>query len=307
MSDLEQEAPATEEMPVVEVLDNVSQIEKEFQDAKEEATAKPVEPAPVSEPSELEKRAMEQGWKPQEQFDSSKGRRFIGAEEFLERGELFGKIEAQKNEVQHLKKVLKDLGQHIKTTEESSYQRALMALDRERQEAIKQGNTVAFQNLEQQMIEAHKYKQSLEQLVPAFDEPPQPVQQALPSKDAQEFFDRNKAWFNPENPEGVLMCKECEVIEEQLRFRNPKIQEKDLLLSIEKEIQRRYPEKFENPKRAEPQAVASKSVSGSAKASLSGSLTPRQRQFGEELVHYGVYDSLEAYAKDCQKNGEIKK
>ena len=58
-----------------------------------------------------EEQAREQGWRPKEEFDGDESK-WRPAKEFVERGELFGKIDSLGKELKDTKKALKMLQEH---------------------------------------------------------------------------------------------------------------------------------------------------------------------------------------------------
>lgn len=103
--------------------------------------------------SDVEKRAMEQGWKPKDQYDGDSD--WTSAEIWLARTPLFEKIDSQKKELQSLKKTVTDLTEHHRKVEEVAYQRALKELQTRKREAIKDGDFELAADLEDE-IDAHK-------------------------------------------------------------------------------------------------------------------------------------------------------
>lgn len=90
-------------------------------------------PAPP-EYSESEKKAMEQGWVPKDQW-TGEGK-WRDAESFLDRGELFSKIDAQNRKLKNTEAALVALQQHYSKVQETEYKRALETLRKQKKEAI---------------------------------------------------------------------------------------------------------------------------------------------------------------------------
>lgn len=291
------EAPAPSPLDYEGSRDNADVV-NEFKAALEASQPKVEEAKP--EPTAIEKRAMEQGWRPEHEFDKSKGRRFIGAEEFLERGELFGKIESQKSEINQLKKVVKEFGEHLQKSQAATYQNTLMDLDRQRQEAVKVGNHAKFVAAEQQMLAEQQRLQQMA-FAPVQEAPvaPPPV-----SPEANAFVERNKRWFNmnPENADKIEIASQAE---EYFKATNPGARESDIFAFVEREVHRYFPE-LENKKRYEPAPVATKTQSvGGNKTNLSSRFSPQQKQMAAELVKMGAFKSSEDYAKQLELQGVL--
>jgi len=95
-------------------------------------------PAPENNTPTLtaaEEKAMEQGWVPQDQWEGDP-EQWRPAKEFLDRGELFKKIEDQNRTIKEFKRALDDLKGHHSKTREVEYARALEALKMQKQSAI---------------------------------------------------------------------------------------------------------------------------------------------------------------------------
>ena len=74
-----------------------------------EPTALVTDPVVNTDPYESE--AREQGWKPKEEYEGDP-EKWRPAKEFVERGELFGKIDVLGRELKETKKALKLLQEH---------------------------------------------------------------------------------------------------------------------------------------------------------------------------------------------------
>ena len=73
--------------------------------------------------ADLEDRARAQGWVPKEEWQGTS--KWRDADEFVERGELFGKIDAQGRALKQTKDALSELTKHYQKVAETEYQRAL--------------------------------------------------------------------------------------------------------------------------------------------------------------------------------------
>ena len=83
--------------------------------------------APAPELSPTEQKAMEAGWVPQDQWEGDPDQ-WRPAKEFVDRGELFKKIEDQNRTIKEFKRALDDLKGHHAKTRETEYARALQVL-----------------------------------------------------------------------------------------------------------------------------------------------------------------------------------
>ncbi len=311
--DKESEQPVVENVVTNELPDSGEDLVKFFKDAKDakdtavttEVVAEKVE-EPAKELSDIEKQAVEMGWRPAAKFDTStEGKRFIGAEEFVERGQLFKKIDHQKSELHELKNVLKDMSDHYKKTEELAYNRALNDLLTARDRAVEEGNIEDFKRIDSQVAEVSKQAQELQKL-PAIAAPqaePEPL-----SREAESFYTRNQHWFNNNSLENSRMVNFAASADKIMMQSRPDLSEKQRIELIEADIQLAFPHRFENANRSAPPTVAMASAeSRSTKGSdLVGKLSHRQQALAKAMIAQGLYTSAEEYAKDLDARGALR-
>jgi hypothetical protein len=118
--------------------------------------------------SESEQRAMELGWKPKDKWveeghDENDHR---SAREFLERGEMIGKIRATERELQQTKQAIGHLAQQQKQVYERGYETAISDLRAQRKAALAEGDVVAADDIADK-IEETKLKLNQVKAAPA--------------------------------------------------------------------------------------------------------------------------------------------
>jgi len=188
--------------------------------------------------AEIIAKAEKMGWTPRESFkgDPSKWR---PADEFVERGEnmlplLRAQSKRQEREIADLKAGMKELAEYHSKTEQRAYAKALQDLREQRAAAIAAGDGAAFDKVDG---EIDKLKKDLETKT-------QPAQKQNDDDPVfQEWLSRNK-WAEDEEMQLV-----GEAIAKSLIKKGEKATGVDLLEMVTKEVKRRYPEKFENPRR----------------------------------------------------------
>src|SRR5687768_12579790 len=119
--------------------------------------------------SEVEQSAMEQGWVPQDQWEGPADQ-WRPAKEFLDRGELFKKIDAQNRDIKELRKALIDLKNHNSKIAEVEYKRALADLKSQKREALADGNVDAIMDIDEK-IEAVRDAQQAHAAQPEVSHP----------------------------------------------------------------------------------------------------------------------------------------
>ena len=102
------------------------------------------------EPTEIEKRAIEMGWRPKEEFNGDEAD-FIDAGEFVRRKPLFDKIEDSSRQIKQLHKALEAFKQHYSSVKEAEYNRALTALKQHRKEALTAGDGDRFEAIDEEI------------------------------------------------------------------------------------------------------------------------------------------------------------
>ena len=81
----------------------------------------------TSQVDSYEQQAREQGWRPKEEYEGDP-EKWRPAKEFVERGELFGKIDHMGKELKETRKALKMLQEHHSKVKETEYNNALKEL-----------------------------------------------------------------------------------------------------------------------------------------------------------------------------------
>jgi len=99
--------------------------------------------------SPAETLAMEGGWKPKEQYNGDPAK-WVSAEEFNRRGELFEKIDFQNREIKEMKRAMKEVLDHQGKIREQAYSEALKTLKAQKAQAVEEGDSNVFLKVEEQ-------------------------------------------------------------------------------------------------------------------------------------------------------------
>lgn len=209
-----------------------------------------------AEPSiapEVIEEAEKMGWTPKDQFrgDPSKWR---PADEFVERGKTMlpivnAKVKKQERQIADLQAGLREFGEFHAKTAQREYAHALATLRQQRADAISSSDGVTFDRVDSEI-------KSLEKQPPVNQSK---QQQGVPSPEFDEWLGRNR-WAEDETMQNIGVA-----VGAKLRSENPGIEDVALLDLVAKEIKQRFPEKFENPRRA-----TAPSVEGGAPAARKG-------------------------------------
>lgn len=235
--------------------------------------------------SPIEQKAMEQGWVPQDQWDGDP-EQWRPAKEFLDRGELFRKIEDQNRTIKEFKKVVDDLKRHNAKIAEVEYKRALEQLKSQKKQAIAEGDGDAVVDIDER-IEAVREAQ-------------REIAEAPPQEAAAEvnpifvaWVEKNQ-WFNTNK---AMRAYANEIGREAAsRGMSPT----DVLEYVEREVKKEFAEKFKNPRRDAPGHVENSSTKGNAGKRETFTLTDEERRVMQRFVRAGALTE-EEYIKQLKQ------
>lgn len=237
--------------------------------------------------SDIEKKALDQGWNPD--WEGSK-EEFIDAAEFVRRKPLFDKIESQKKfydrKLRDVETTLTQLAQHHTKVKEVEYQRALKDLRTAKREALKEGNTSAVLVFEDKMDElTETHKQEVQQIQAEQVKP-----QTGPTEDFQHWVKTNSWYITNEEmhdfADGVALA-----YVNRAKVKGTQLSESEIFEYVLDKVKRSYPDKFENPNRERPSSV----VNGDRQSKNSPKTLPKLPIEYEDI------------ARNFEKNGVMKR
>lgn len=252
-------------------------------DGKPAEPEKQVEQKPAL--TEIEQRASAQGWVPQDEWDGDPDQ-WRPAKEFIDRGELFKKIDDQNRTIKEFQKTLNEFAKHHSKVKEVEYQRALADLKALKKEALAEGDADALVDIDEK-IDMVKEAQRNERptVVPA-------VQEINPIFTA--WQERN-GWYAT----NAAMRAYADRIGNDLGSRGG-ISATDLLAHIEREVKKEFAHKFNNPNRERPGAVeGSSNKSGKSKETYV--LDETERRVAERFIKSVPGMTMEKYVADLKK------
>ena len=227
--------------------------------------------------------AMEQGWKPKEQFEGEEDT-FVDAPEFVRRGELFKKIEHQSKELKAVKQALDALKTHNSRVEQAAYDRALKSLQETRRAALVEGETEKAFQIEDQIEDVKKERERVarEASVPA-------VQELNPEFVA--WQDKNTWYTTDKRMRAVADTVGVELARQGL---SPS----EVLKRVVEEVKDAFPHKFTNPAREKPSNVEPTSRGGSSQTrGTDASMSEDERSIMRKIVATGVMTEAEYRAQ----------
>lgn len=236
--------------------------------------------------SPVELKAIEQGWRPKEEFDGEP-ERFIDAAEFIRRGELFQKIDSQNRELKQVKLALEGLKEHHAKVEKSAYDRAIADLKRQRKEALAEGDVDLYDKLDERVEEL---KEERDEFVQQASRAPQ---QPAIAPEFTNWVERNK-WYETDpimrgaaDTYGVMLARQGKGPEEVLKL-------------VEAEIRKEFAHKFKNPNRERTSAVETPATRGGDRKSKYQP-TDAERQIAKTFVRTGIFKTEAEYYAELEK------
>lgn len=233
--------------------------------------------------SDVEKQAMAQGWVPKEQYEGTG--KWRSAEEFLDRGELFSKIDEQNRKLRATEATLEALKKHHKKVAETEYKRAVEALKAEKKLALDSGDSNRVVEIDDEIAaartEAAKAIQEIDQ---------QQAAPELPNPHFVVWLNRNQ-WYQTDR----AMKAYADTVGDELAgrgMRNPT----EILAEVERRVKKEFSHKFTNPNRAKAGAVEGGGSKGSTSTD-SFQLTPEETQVMNKFVKAGVMTKAEYIAE----------
>lgn len=214
------------------------------------------------EPSPIEQKAMEMGWKPKEQFSGNE-EDFIDAKEFVSRQPLYDTISHTKRELKQLRDSFDALKNHYTNVREFEYKRALDSLKKERQNAVSNGDGEKFEELDNEIKAVEKQRMALarsrEEVAPA------------PAPEFERFLNNN-SWYS-----NVKYMREF-ADEYGTRLHAQGMSPEEVLKEVEKAVRKEFPQKFVNPNREQAPIVEGGSKGTAGKKVEIFKLTQQEEQ-----------------------------
>jgi hypothetical protein len=251
-------------------------------------TNTPAEPnEPVANP--IEAKAMEQGWRPKEEWEGPP-EQWRDAQTFLDRGELFGKIDAQRGEIKQLKAALVEMRNHNLKIAEVEYKRALADLKSQKRDALAEGNVDAVMALDDQ-IDTVK-EAAAQHAAAAAARPVETESEVRPM--FNQWLSQNQ-WFEKDR----VMRAYANDLGKELAANG--LSPAEVLDRVTKEVKAQFPDKFTNPNRAKPSAVEGSTNKGGRSSPKDYELTDVERRVMQRLVNTVPGFTKEKYIADLKK------
>ena len=264
-------------------------------DKKEDAPI--VEKEPYVPKDKWEEKAIASGkWKPLEEWEGDEAD-WRPAREYIERGELFDKIESQKQDLKQMKKVLDTLKNHHLKVKQEAMEDAIAILKKQRESAKREEDLGKVLEITEE-IETLKTKQQTE-IRKAQEELNKVPMDTEPSETFKRWHAENQ-WYKINGRDAMSTFAEKEA-ERFIRDNDGKFSDHELYEHVDKMVRAEFPEKFKTVKHS-PKVEGGTSRMP-ARGGRDDTLTEAERKIGQQLVDSGVL-TWEQYKKDLKKYDE---
>lgn len=255
--------------------------ELQVQEGQTPVVDTPVVETPPVVVDAYEEEARSQGWKPKEEYEGDPNK-WKPAKEFVERGELFGKIDSLGRELKDTKKALKLLQEHNAKIKESEYKRAVDELKALQKKHLEEGNSDGYLETTELLTDIkaeQKAREVAAQTAPA---------QVDPRFNA---WVTNNAWYSKDTE----MREYADVVGMGYAQKNPGLDPEEVLNFVTAQVKARFKDKFVNPNRTKPSAVEGGSPTPASKSSFE--LTDEERRVMNTFVRTGAMTKEEFIAQ----------
>ena len=205
--------------------------------------------------TETEQSAISQGWQDEKAWVESghDAKDHRSAREFLDRGELLGKLRSNNQEVKELRQSLAAMTEHNRKVFEAGVEQGIKQLQARRKAAMKEGD---FDNVVEIEEEIDRRKDNLQQIKQSNQRPSQPPA-AQQSPEFQTWVVHNKWYLN----DPVMHHWANAMATEFVRV-NPDTTEADVYKFLDRETRKEFPNKFKTATPPSPESGGKRSGSG---------------------------------------------
>lgn len=192
---------------------------------------------------EVERKAMEQGWRPLDEWDGDPSE-WRDARTFLDRGELLERISSQSRKLKEVQSAMKLMEEHNRKLAEAAAKEQLDELRARKKEALENNDAEAVVQLDEQIDDARDTISELKtQKVEVADA-------SAPHPQFVSWVERN-SWY----AQDAEMRDFADSVGHTYAKRNVGLEPAKVLEYVEKQVKRAYAEKFTNVNRERPAMV----------------------------------------------------
>lgn len=240
------------------------------------------EGAPQIDP--VEEQARAQGWVPEEEYQGSG--KWRTAQEFVDRGELFGKIESQNKELKSIRETLAMFKDHHSKVQEAAYKKAVNDLKAKKKEALVEGDADLVIEVDEQLADVKQQQQAMQRQAAA-PAPQEEHPEFVAFKNKNAWYETNRAMRGWADGRGDELVSQGKSPSEVLRI-------------IANEVREEFKSKFENPNRSKPGAVETSATRQGSRASEAYEPTEQERSMAKKFVKSGLFKNEKEYYDDLR-------
>lgn len=248
---------------------------------------KQVEEVAKTELTEIEQRATSDGWVPKDEWDGDP-EQWRPAKEFVDRGELFKKIEDQNRSLKEVKRALQEFSTHHAKVRDVEFQRALNFLRTQKKDALETGDADKLIDIDDK-IDAVKNAQKISAHTPVVNVP-----DIAESNPIFENWANRNSWYN----NNKAMRAYADRIGNELGASGD-ISPSDLLSKVEQEVKKEFAHKFQNPNRDKASAVEGSTNKGTSRKD-NFELSDTERQVAERWIRTIPGFTMEKYKSELK-------
>ena len=230
--------------------------------------------------------AVEQGWKPKEEYQGDPDK-WKPAKEFVERGELFKKIDTMGKELKETRRALQMLKEHHNKVKEVEYSKAVNELKQLQKKHLEEGNSDGYLETTELLTDL-KAEQKAREV----------VQEVTPTQPDPRFVSwvTDNKWYNS-NPE---MRQFADAVGMGYAQTNRNLSPEEVLAYVTKEVKERFKDKFVNPNRTKSTLVGSSNTSAGTSTKNDIELTDDERRVMNTFIRTGVL-TKEEYLSEIKR------
>lgn len=233
--------------------------------------------------TDVELQAIEQGWKPKDEFHDE-NKKFIDAEEFIERKRFYDTIDSQKRKIKDLERSMQMLQDHHRKVAEVSYKQAYEDLKKEKLEALDKGDAQKLVEIDEKMLDLKTQQTAA---IKPVDNTPHP--------NFVKWVNSNPWYVNDLSLRG-----EADRIGLAYAAANPDKDPDEVVNFVSSQIKILHPDKFRNPNKTKPASVEGASTTKSTKVTTSMDLTEEEERVMKTFVRQGIM-TREEYIDELKK------
>lgn len=235
-------------------------------------------------PDPVEEQARAQGWVPEAEYQGTQ--KWRSAQEFVDRGELFGKIESQNKELKSIRETLAQFKDHHSKVAEQAYKKAYDDLKVKKEEALIEGDAKLVIAVDEQLADVREQHRAAKQQ----------AQTPAPQEEHPEFvaFKNSNNWYESSKP--MRSWADARGRELSDEGKNPS----EVLRIVAREVREEFKHKFENPNRSKPGAVESATNRGGKTSADAYQPNATERMLAKKFVQQGLFKSESEYYADLK-------